>query len=155
MTDYYDICEDALATLIRSLAQIDEDYQVTQGDDNILSRGVDYAAILRPGTFAPPIFLDDNVGEMSFVIELYLFARYKNELESTENLKAFRSSTINMLLGNPTLNDTLFVTGSSFTTASDFGYVPQKGFPKAPPAFMMQQINVTVDTIIQRSGNEY
>lgn len=156
MTDYYQICENALTVLMRSLPEIARDSDVSQGDDSLLSKGIDYAVIVRPNVVSELPILDAKVVRLNWTIELYLLARYKNEAKTTGNLKALRSSAINALINNPTLGNAQWVNGLSFTSIGGVGYVSQnRNMPNSPPAFMVQQINVIVDQTIPRNSGEF
>jgi hypothetical protein len=159
MADEYSVVEDAIATLLKTLSgQFDKpSKQVSQGDDSILSLGFPRFAILRPGKYSENAsdFGVDTI-EMLWGTELYIYSRYKSEILTTADMRAFRSDVLALFRNYPTLNNTKGVIRNIETSSSEgLGYVRTKGMPEGAIAFMAQKIDIMTPQIITRSGGEF
>ena len=155
MTDYYTLAENALIELLRTLTIFANDWQVSQGDDSVLSRGAEYLAIVRPSTIGEFEDVDNDMKSVTWGAELYLNLRYKNEKETSALFRAFRSDVFNLLISNPTLGNIAWVQNVAFSAGSGVWYIKINDMPNTPPAFMTQQIDLQITQLIPLTEGEY
>ena len=155
MIDFYKVADDAIIALLKTLSIFGNSWQVSQGDDNVLSRGADYFAITRPSTIGTPIRYDVATNTVEFGTELYIYTRYKNEKDTSVLFRAFRSDVFNLLISNPTLSDADYVLRSLFSANSEIGYLTINDMPNTPPALMLLKIDIITTILIPLTEGEY
>jgi hypothetical protein len=145
--DFYQQCEDGLATRLRALnpSFFKQDKQVSD-DDSVLSEGADYWIIYRPGAFPiPDNLLTQKIMEVDWNVTMDMYVRYKTYKESWGKFRKFRAAVFFLLHSDQTLGDTLNVhrvTFSSNEIAQYFRFANSS--EEAKPNFIIQTCNVVI-----------
>jgi hypothetical protein len=145
--DFYQQCEDALATRIRALkpAFFKKDEQVSD-DDTVLSDGADYWIIYRPGAF--PIAdnkLTQKIMDIDWNVTMDLYVRYKTYKESWGKFRKFRGALFFLLhadqhLGGEHAISRVTLSSNEIAQYFRFANTPQE----AKPNFIIQTCNVVI-----------
>lgn len=144
--DFYQQCEDALATRLRELTSFFAQPKQVSDDDSVLSTGADYWAIYRPGAF--PIvdsLLTQKIMEMDWNVTMDLYVRYKTYKESWGKFREFRAALFFLLHSDQTLGNcpnVHRVTLSSNEIAQYFRFAETS--ENATPNFIIQTCNVVI-----------
>lgn len=104
-TDYYQICEDALADCLRTLTtHFPHSWQVSD-DDTVLGQGADNFIIYRPGAMpvTPISTAETIVVDITWQIIGRLHTKYTSYKDAWTIFKAVRKGIINVILPNYSL----------------------------------------------------
>jgi hypothetical protein len=137
-TDYYDQCETALMTRLRTLTNLfPKDYQVST-DDSVLNRGGDVFAIFQPDAF-PQTRVDGRDVSYNWVVIFDLYVRYKSRAESLARFKAARAAIVE-LLSPFALNGTSNISRCVLAASGSL----QQDLPGDNPNFIIQTLTATI-----------
>lgn len=158
LTDYYDICESAVVTLLKTttaFSWVDAEKQVTKSNDTHLDGGFDTHAITYPGAF-PQSYGGTDVQTAQWEILLDLLVRWKKtEDEAWQEFKTFRSKVFNLFnlsYEGRDLNRTPGVTRVTLNATDRPRYIPLNRDPNTNIVTHIAQ--VTVLTITQEINKE-
>ena len=145
--DFYQQCEDAMATRVRTLkpAFFKEEKQVSD-DDTVLAEGADYWFIYRPGAF--PIndtLLSQKIMDVDWNVTVDLYVRYTTYKGSWGKFRRFRAALFFLLHSDQTLGGTPNVRRVSFSSNEIAQYFRfANSSEEAKPNFIIQTCNVVV-----------
>lgn len=143
-TDYYSLCESALATALRSLTTyFPHDWQVSD-DDSVLGQGAENFIIYRPGSFpTQPVTMGDV--DITWTVQCRLHVKYLNYKTAWTNFKAIRAAIINLIIPDYSLNGTAGVWRISLQSAEDAMYFYfDEPKPGVRPNFIIQDMSVAI-----------
>ena len=144
--DFYQQCEDALATRLRTLDSFFSKPDQVSDDDSVLSTGADYWIIYRPGAF--PIAdskLTQKIMDIDWNVTMDLYVRYKTYKESWGKFRYFRGALFFLLHADQHLGgqyNISRVTVSSNEVAQYFRFASTP--EEAKPNFIIQTCNVVI-----------
>jgi hypothetical protein len=143
--DYYGVCEAGIMTLLRTLTFFSsKPIQVTDNRNDINS-GSEYWAVFYPSTFTSSK-IDAHNYRFVWQVAFDLYVRYKTAKEAPSKFKEVRSSIINLLGVNPTLNGVLGVESNSVAARSEL----LQDIPGDNPNFLLQSMVVSVTQRVTR-----
>lgn len=140
-TDYYELCQEGVMTLLRSLEmfqQVDPLKQVTINRNN-LNKGANTWAVFTPSSYTSSK-IDAHNKRYSWTMLMDLYIRYKTAEEAPTRFTLARKQILNLLDVHPTLNGVRGVESVSHASRSDL----LQDVPGDNPNFVIQTIAVTV-----------
>lgn len=146
MTDQYALCESALITRLRTLANpffpagdSAAGWQVSD-DDTVVNKGGDYFIIVRPGEF--PVETHGHDADVNWHVKAIIYVRFKEYKTSWTNFKVFRSAIFNLMWADRTLNKTNGVWNVTLSSKDDAGrLLDTQGNPMN---WIAQMLDVTI-----------
>jgi hypothetical protein len=145
--DFYQQCEDALATRLRTLnpSYFKDDKQVSD-DDTVLNEGADFWIIYRPGAFPVVDSLTDSkILEVDWNVTMDMYVRYKTYKESWGKFRRFRAAIFFLLHADQYLGGAPNVRRVRFSSDEVAQYFRWSNTTQeARPNFIIQTCNVSI-----------
>jgi len=152
-TDYFDLCESSVITLLQDTAQfnwVNKEKQVAKSNDVFLDQGFDSFALTYPGAF-PSGFAGTDVLSVQWEVLIDLLVRWKNtEDQAWRDFKAFRSLVFNLFnlsYEGRKLNRLAGVTDAVLTAPDRPRYIPLNRDPASDIVSHIAQVTILTVTM--------
>lgn len=147
----YKTVEDAIIKIIVSnLSSYVQEKNVTKADTSRLGDGIQYAVVLRQGSFSSKRIgsdIDNTDYLFTWNVGAELYVKFTNEGEVAARLSEFRWNLSTIILGYQSLNNTPGVRSVDISKGSDVQFIYVKSSPEVP-IFSMQEVNFTIEQVV-------
>lgn len=164
LVNNYKDCEDATATLMRTLSTYFPEAWMISDDDAVLTpsgkgtKGLaDYLVVYHPGNFSMQAMGNDSKLRLyTWSIVCDLFVKWYDYKRTWDRYKLVRAELVELFAINPSLNGTHGVRNADMVSGGNplYFFKTSDDDPLKPPDFITQTLVVNVPQVVEYNGGE-